>query len=332
MSSFSSKMSPARYTVAQARKDRSAAVSHPIFPLSLLYIKESITNSIRYGATTYDISFTWEPSSNAWKVESKDNGSGEADFDRMNGPAEENGETTSRYAYGLWALQVFGEKDNKLTSMRVAKKNDEDYARSVVTGPIPEVWDPRDLYHKDPKCPFKTRESHGFYNMHYISKDTIPDIGPNDILPNFREIVTVGFNQEILNKLNINVYINGNLVSNSHKPQWDSLYTAVKKKIGTSVNDDGKMELKAGHVNIKIHKLRHQKSDWIPNFLNYGRRSIESSIGFLFQDGILIEEQQIHQLVGHKLHPTSQTGCLAFVDFSLDNTELSTTNLPTPEY
>jgi len=322
-------MSTSRYNVAQARKDRSAAVSHPFYPLALFLLKESITNSIRFGANVFNISFTWDDTLQAWKVETQDDGSGDADFERMNGPAEENGETTSRYGFGDWARQVFGDASNELPAIRIAKKSGDEYARSIVTGPIPLMWDPRDLYYMDPKCPFDSAESHGFYNMNHISRDAIPGIGADDLLAVFREIVTVGFDQETLDRLNINVTINGELVSNSHDPKWDSYETALMKKAGITVNDDGMKTVLAGNVNMSVHKVRHQLGT-ILNFPHYGVRSLETSLGFMFQDGILIEELPIYEVVGLASHKTNQMGCKAFIKVGLVDPTLPETEKPTP--
>ena len=323
-------MSTSRYNVAQARKDRSAAVSHPFYPLALFLLKESITNSIRFGASIFNISFTWNEAFQAWKVETQDDGSGDADFDRMNGPAEENGETTSRYGFGDWARQVFGDASNELPASRIAKKAGDEYALSIITGPIPNKWDPRDLYYMDPKCPFESVESHGFYNMNHIHMDAIPGIGADDLLAVFREIVTVGFDQEILDKLNIIVAINGETVSNSHDPKWDSYETALMKKAGITVTNDGVTTKTAGDVKLTVHKLRQIGTGLIPNFPNYGKRSMDTSLAFFFQGGILIEEQPVYQAIGLAQHPTSQNGCKAFVRLELTDPSLPATSLPTP--
>ena len=323
-------MSSSRYNVAQARKDRSAAVIHPFFPMALFLLKESITNSIRFGASVFNISFTWNESFQAWKVETQDDGSGDADFDRMNGPAEDNGESTSRYGFGDWARQVFGDASNELPAARIAKKAGEEYACSVVTGPIPILWDPRDLYYMDPKCPFKSVESHGFYNMNHIHKNAIPGISVDDLLAVFREIVTVGFDQDILDALCINVFINGEIVSNSLDPKWDSYETALMKKAGITVNNDGMTTKTAGDVKLVVHKVRQIGTGLIPNFPNYGKRSMDTSLAFFFQDGILIEEQPVYQAIGLAQHPTSQNGCKAFVRLELTDPNLPATSLPTP--
>ena len=322
-------MSSSRYNVAQARKDRSAAVIHPFFPMALFLLKESITNSVRFGASVFNISFTWNESFQAWKVETQDDGSGDADFDRMNGPAEDNGESTSRYGFGDWARQVFGDASNELPAARIAKKAGEEYACSVVTGPIPILWDPRDLYYMDPKCPFKSVDSHGFYNLNHIHKNAIPGISADDLLAVFREIVTVGFDQDILDALCINVSINGEIVSNSLDPKWDSYETALMKKAGITVNDDGMKTVLAGNVSMDVHKVRHQLGS-ILNFPHYGVRSLETSLGFMFQDGILIEELPIYEVVGLASPKTNQMGCKAFIKVGLVDPTLPETEKPTP--
>jgi hypothetical protein len=327
---------PSRYTRAHARKDRSTAVSHAFFPLAIYLLKESITNSIRFGASLFNIKFTWNKILNAWKVETQDNGTGNADFDRMNGPSENDGDDTSRYGFGDWARQVFGDPtvwmpDGGLPARRISKKAGEKYADSIITGPLPNFWSPTKIFYCDTEeSPFEPNvDSHGFYNMTHIAASEITNVTDRNLLEIFREIVTVGFNQEKLDALRITVSINGVQVADSHADKWISLENALIAQMGVLVNDDGVVETSAGDVKIRAHRMRHMLGI-IPNFPKYGQRLMDTSLMFMFQGGIMIEERKTHEVLGLAMNASNQQGCIAFVDFSLADPRKPVTCLPTP--
>ena len=78
-----------------------------------------------------------------------------------------------------------------------------------------------------------------------------------------------------------------------------------------------------------VHKVRHVVSGLIPNFPNYGVRSMDSSLALIYQGGILIEEQPIYHALELATHSRESTGGVRrlFVcflkDVSLPDTESS---------
>jgi hypothetical protein len=307
--------------------------------MALYLLKESLTNSIRFSATFFNINFTYNALLNAWKVETYDDGTGEADFDRMNGPAGKDGDDTARYGHGDWARQFFGDPDvadpngGGLPARRVAKVAGSEYAVSVVTGPLPEFWEPKQVYYLDKKqSPFDpTVDSHGFYYMNHIAASEMSGVTADNLLATFREIVTVGFDQSTLDAIHINVSINGKHVADSReeKNEWKSFETALMEQSGTLVNDDGFADEIADHVKISVHKMRHMLGQ-IPDFPNYGARTNDTSLAFMFQGGILIEERKIHETFGYAVNASNQQGCLAFIDFSLADPNMPVKRLATP--
>ena len=318
-------MSSSIMTPAYARIIANADVTHPHYDLPIILIKESVINADRYGATEFSITLTDEPDKNAWKRELKSNGSGEADFDRMKAPSESNGLSTSRYGVGLWAEQLSGDPKASLPAHRVAKTAGKLKATYVATAPFSASWSPYPMHISDPDCPFKTPESSGFFDSAYILKDRIPNVKSlNDFAVQIREMICVNVDQAVLNKMCVTLTINGQLISDSRRDNWQSLDTVLGSH--GSVASYGSQIKRSGAVTMTANFYRIGRKIDIPHFPNYGRHSASSSLVHMHQEGFQNHEMPIHTAFGRALHPTSQNGCVAIVTF----TASSPSELPTP--
>jgi hypothetical protein len=181
------------------------------------------------------------------------------------------------------------------------------------------------MHISDPDCPFKTAESSGFFDSAYILKDRIPNVkNLNDFAVQIREMICVNVDQAVLNKMCVTLTINGQLISDSRRDNWQSLDTVLGSH--GSVASYGSQIKRSGAVTMTAKFYRIGRKIDIPHFPNYGRHSASSSLVHMHQEGFQNHEMPIHAAFGRALHPTSQNGCVAIVTF----TASSPSELPTP--
>ena len=318
-------MSSSIMTPAAARYISSAGVDHPHYDLALLLLIESIVNAVRYRATKLAITLTWDIKKNAWNCEILANGTGCADFERMKGFQQSNGEGTSRYGVGLWAKQFAGDPSGALPARRMAKIAGVDESMVVITSATELIWKPYPMHITDPKNPFKTEESSGFYDQGYIRQDRLPKAKTvQDIATQFREMVCVKTDQYILDYLNIVLTINGKLICDSRRDNWQSLETVLNNHPGVTKYPG--LRAITGNLTTTANHYRIGSGVAIEHFPNYGKNDASSTMVHMHQEGFQNHQAPVHEVYGLKVHPASQSGCVAIVTF----TASSPSELPTP--
>lgn len=296
-----------------------ADIKHHLFPIPLFLIREELMNSHRYGAKNVWIRLQERPDGTIL-MSVRDNGSGQADVERLKSPAESNGGGTSRYAAGLPIAQL--KRGNQDDPWSVAWKKAGDEEAKYMTNDRVETKAPVPFarYH-----PWTNSSEHGFVHTTTLRPEKLQGLTLAQLLPTLREIICGSLCPDTLKSMCIDIKVEdkaGTLVATSNSTDksdpwrtFEEVVTGSQSKVITKVSRSGNVKITAKFViagkGLFTHSVKKitkggkqmRNTSIIPHFPNYG--AISSPHGFFLQEGFIIADLPLDDaldLISHSLN------------------------------
>jgi hypothetical protein len=302
-----------------------ADIKHHIFPVALFLTREELMNSVRYNAKNLWIEIL-ELADGNFTMRVMDDGTGDADKNRLTGPAESNGEGTARYAAGLPITRLKRANPGDVWSA-AWKKAGEKHATCM------------DNNFEISKCPLAgmgefhpwTKESdHGFVHTTPLRREKLNGVEPKDLVATLREILCASMTPAVLARLSVTVQVKtkDGVVSeeNSVKDKWRTLEQALRASQGMRIWEEKTIHV--GDVVMRVVYLEMAQKTKLIDFPHYGQAGTPHAM--LVMDEFTIADMPLHVALKRKAHGSSFNRRYLLVTFSLregvDNVEL----LPTP--
>jgi hypothetical protein len=175
-------------------------IQHPNFPTSLYLTREVLMNDVRHKATEVNFTYKEQPSGD-FLVTIRDNGDGNADYQRLISPAEESGLGTARYGAGLCMYRVKNSGEYAPFSFSWKKPGDTFYHVLEQNSSIPKTMN------AVAGSEWQTVESHGFRMTHILLRKALNEVKPSQIAHKFREIMCLSMTPETLSSIRIHIEV-----------------------------------------------------------------------------------------------------------------------------